>query len=173
MDVLHREMHRNLNEIITKIRLARQKAASIKISIRNKPVIEFRNLSNNLITESNKNQLYINNIQQLTTLSSLTSISSILPSSPLTTSASLTTMNPLSVSSTPSTLPNLNSFTSASTSKNLVENQILQQQQPTIINCKRSYESELEPSSVNSISLTFSINDSSLFSKTSNDVILI
>lgn len=140
MDTLYRKMHRHLNEIITRIRLARQKASSLFISVRNRPVLEFRNLTG----------LEIKNV----TLSSLNTITtSSLSTSTVTSSLKQqSTVNPLTISSTLAPLS-----TSSSMNRNLIENQILQQQ-PVIVNCKRSYESDLEPSSVNSVSLTFAIN---------------
>ena len=139
MDNLHREMHRNLNEIITKIRLARQKASSIRISIRNKPIIEMRNTSNLDNLTNNLSLLLKRNTSKIQS----TANSTLLPT--------LTTLT------TTPTITNTTTATPLTISQLMQQNEIIQQ--PITITCKRSYESELEPSSVNSISLTFTLNE--------------
>ena len=160
MENLHREMHRNLNEIITKIRLARQKASSIRISIRNKPIIETRNLTagrTSLKLNGSNSSSIVQSPQQppstvATTLSSAQHQSSFISSLAGNSTSATVVVQPVISTTTPST-----SSTPLQQQTNLNEHRITAQ--TTKINCKRTYESELEPSSVNTISLTFSINE--------------
>ena len=162
MEQLHREMHFNLNEIITKIRLARQKASLIKISIRNKPVEIVRNGSSPASVESLRSSsplLKLNNNLLLPSTSTVLPPMNGQPGSTLS-GAQTTSATPPngSGSSTAVVQPPTTTTTPVQQAANASDGQIFSLQ-PVIVHCKRSYESELEPSSVNTISLTFTVSE--------------
>lgn len=178
MEQLHREMHFNLNEIITKIRLARQKASLIKISIRNKPVEITRNSSLPGPHPENSVNLRTSSLLKLSSnlLLASQSTSTVLPpissqlqatSTTPTNSQQSTSVGPLTglVAASTSTapqpqLPPSTTTTPATPAQQAVNaSEASSPQTPIVVNCKRSYESELEPSSVNTISLTFTVNE--------------